>query len=328
MDRAERTGITVALTGHVALFAIITAGLFAPGKLPKIENKPIEVELVSDVAPLARAPAPKPLPPAPKLAPEPGPVVEAQTPKPVPPPPAQKPLPPEPEPKPVPVPPPPPKPKPLPPKPEPKPKPAPPVTKPAPKAVPKPVAKPAPKPVAKPAPPKPAPAKPAKPTVVPTTGKPSAKPGAATKPGAEVRPTGAIRGILTGATTPAGVSPTPKPAAPVQGPPAVDVAAVKRALASDIARQLKPRWKSPTGQEVDQLVTILGWDLIKDGSLAGEPRFVSQSGVTDSNRTQASVHRDNAIKAVRAAAPFNLPAEHYTYWKSVVTFRFDKRLSQ
>jgi outer membrane biosynthesis protein TonB len=326
MDRAERTGITVALAGHFALFAIITAGLFAPGKLPKIENRPIEVELVSDVAPLARAPAPKPLPPAPKLAPEPGPVAEAQTPKPAPPPPAPKPLPPKPEPKPVPAPPPSPKPKPIPPKPEPKPKPAPPLTKPAPKAVPKPAPKPA--PVAKPAPPKPVQLKPTKVTAAPTTGKPTAKPGAATKPGAEVRPTGALKGILTGASTPAGVSPTPKPAAPVQGPPAVDVSAVKRALASDIARQLKPRWKSPTGQEVDQLVTILGWDLNKDGSLVGDPRFVSQSGVTDSNRTQASVHRDNAIKAVRAAAPFNLPAEHYTYWKSVVTFRFDKRLSQ
>jgi hypothetical protein len=123
--------------------------------------------------------------------------------------------------------------------------------------------------------------------------------------------------------------PTPKPAPAAQpGPRAVDAAAVKRALGSEIGRQLKPRWKAPTGQDVDQLVTILSWDLNKDGSLAGEPRFVSQSGVNASNAAQAAVHKENAIKAVRAAAPFKLPVEHYSYWKSVVSFRFDKRLSQ
>ena len=112
------------------------------------------------------------------------------------------------------------------------------------------------------------------------------------------------------------------------GPSAADVASIKRALGQEIARQLKPRWKSPTGADVDQLVTILSWDLAKDGSLMGEPRFVDQQGGTPSNQAQARIHRENAIKAVRAAAPFRLPPEHYALWKSVISFKFDKRLSQ
>ena len=131
-----------------------------------------------------------------------------------------------------------------------------------------------------------------------------------------------------GAATPK-PGPAPKPAPAAQpGPRGVEAGAVKRALGSEIGRQLKPRWKAPTGQDVDQLVTILSWDLNKDGSLAGEPRFVDQLGEGPSNRAQAAVHKENAIKAVRAAAPFKLPSEHYSYWKSVVSFRFDKRLSQ
>jgi hypothetical protein len=100
------------------------------------------------------------------------------------------------------------------------------------------------------------------------------------------------------------------------------------ALGREIGRQIKPRWKSPSGADVDQLVTRLSWELNVDGSLAGEPRFISQSGETPSNQAQAKVHRENAIKAVRAAAPFKLPPEHYALWKSVTNFRFDKRLSQ
>lgn len=111
-------------------------------------------------------------------------------------------------------------------------------------------------------------------------------------------------------------------------PSAVEAGAIKRALGQEIGRQLKPRWKSPSGADIDQLVTILSWDLAKDGSLIGEPRFVDQTGVTPSNGPQAKLHRDNAIKAVRAAAPFRLPPEHYAYWKSIISFRFDKRLSQ
>jgi hypothetical protein len=320
MDRSEQTGLGVAVIGHVALFAALTYSLINPPKLPLIENEPVEVELVRDVAPVTRAPELSPTPPAAKRAPDPGPVVEAPPPEPIP-----TPTPPIPAPKPVP------------PKPMPRPiaKPTPALIKPAPVA--KPVPKPLPRPAVKPA---------ARPVAV---AKPQAKPAARPMPIARptdqsgrrrpdrgntqtaqnsARPTGALNGLLNGPAVKPNASQSPKPQASVAGPAAIDVSAVKRALAQEISRQLKPRWKSPTGADVDQLVTIISWDLNKDGGLAGEPRFVSQSGATPSNAAQAQLHKENAIKAVRAAAPFRLPPEHYAYWKSVISFRFDKRLSQ
>jgi hypothetical protein len=314
MDRAEKAGLGVAIVGHAALFVALSLSLLSPPKLPKIENDPIEVQLVDEVALETRMPEPKaepaPAPPAPAAAPSPPPPPEPlELPKPTPPAPA-----PRPEPAPVPR-----------PAPKPVPKPAP-----APRPVPKPVPKPVLKPVSKPKPV----AKPAKPLDLSGRRRPD-KPVAA--PARPVRPRSnsglgdAMRDLSNPGAAPAkptpGPAPRPAPAAK-PGPPAIDAAAVKRALGSEIGRQLKPRWKAPTGADVDQLVTILSWDLNKDGSLSGEPRFVSQGGGNASNAAQAAVHKENAIKAVRAAAPFKLPPEHYAYWKSVVSFRFDKRLSQ
>jgi protein TonB len=73
-------------------------------------------------------------------------------------------------------------------------------------------------------------------------------------------------------------------------------------------------------------VTILRWRLNTNGSLASGPEVVNQTGLTDSNRPQAELHKEAAMRAVRAAAPFNLPPEYYDYWKNIVSFRFDKRL--
>lgn len=300
MDRVERNGLGLALIGHVALFGALSVSLLKPPELPRIENEPVEVELVTQIADETTAPDPQPTPPAPAKAeaetlaePEPLPKVEPAPPLPKPVPPVAKPVP-----KPVP--------------------------KPLPKPIPKPVPKPAPKPLPKPTPAKPAPAKV---TPKPAPAKPTpAKP--ALKPAKERGPTGRIDGILGGPSQKPGVSPSPKPPAAKPGPSAADLAAIKRALGAEIGRQIKPRWKAPTGVDVDQLVTILSWDLNPDGSLSGAPRFVSQSGVTPSNQAQAALHRDNAIRAVRAASPFTLPQEHYALWKSVVSIRFDKRLSQ
>ena len=104
--------------------------------------------------------------------------------------------------------------------------------------------------------------------------------------------------------------------------------AVKAALSGAIARQLKPRWVAPQGAEADQLVTVLSWDLNLDGTLAGAPRVVSQSGITDANRAQAQRHAEQAVRAVRLAAPFDLPPDLYAAWKHVAQFRFDRKLSQ
>ena len=205
-------------------------------------------------------------------------------------------------------------------------------------APPPPIEKPAPAPAVKPQPlPKPVPKALAKPETKPKAVTPPTKPVTRSEP--ERRRPGLSNAIVAGlsdAPTPAKpIKPTKTAAAPaanpVATPPALSAAeagAVKRALGQEIGRQLKPRWKSPSGADIDQLVTILSWDLGRDGSLMGEPRFVDQTGVTPSNGPQAKLHRENAIKAVRAAAPFRLPPEHYAYWKSIVSFRFDKRLSQ
>lgn len=112
-------------------------------------------------------------------------------------------------------------------------------------------------------------------------------------------------------------------------PPAQDIGpSVKAALAGAIARQLKPHWSAPQGADADQLVTVLTWDLNQDGSLTGTPRVVGQSGITDANRTQALRHAEQAIRAVRLAAPFDLPEDLYAAWKHVASFRFDRKLSQ
>ena len=54
---------------------------------------------------------------------------------------------------------------------------------------------------------------------------------------------------------------------------------------------------------------------------------VSTTGQTASNRGQVKLHQEQAIRAVRLAAPFRLPAEHYDAWKDIAPV-FDRRLSQ
>lgn len=103
---------------------------------------------------------------------------------------------------------------------------------------------------------------------------------------------------------------------------------VRSALSAAITRQLKPRWQAPQGPEAEDLVTYLAFNLNKDGTLAGGPTVVRQSGITDVNRNQAPRHAEQAIRAVQLAAPFNLPPEYYDAWKRVSSFKFDKRLSQ
>ena len=255
------------------------------------------VELEPQETPAPPPPAPTPAKPEPK---KPEPKKPAPT----------KPAPPKPAPaKPVPQ-------KPAPKKPVPK-KPAP--AKPAP-------AKPAP---AKPAPTKPAPAKPApaKPgagkttTAKPSTSSGAAKPAAtpATKPGGGTKlGDDFLKGANFGDSKPADVA-----------VPAAQIGAQAQAsLAQAIGRQLKPHWSSPQGVDAELLVTVLAFNLNRDGTLAGAPRVVSQSGITDANRAQAARHKELAIRAVQLAAPFDLPPQYYNGWKRVSAFRFDRKLSQ
>lgn len=196
---------------------------------------------------------------------------------------------------------------------------------PAPKLVPQPVIQP--QPLPKPPPPRPAPPKPVaqppkpQPKVQPAPAKPTPPKQAPAKAGGGGSRLGSdfLKG-LPGGQTPGAKDTTP-PAEAI-GP------AVRSALSGSIARQLKPKWAAPQGAEADQLVTVLAWDLNPDGTLAGPPRLVSQAGITDANRAQAQRHVEQAIRAVRLAAPFDLPAEYYAAWKHVAQFRFDRKLSQ
>ncbi len=103
---------------------------------------------------------------------------------------------------------------------------------------------------------------------------------------------------------------------------------MRSSLASAISRQLKPNWIAPQGADAELLVTILAWDLDRDGNLAGRPRVVRQEGITETNRAQAVRHSEQAIRAVELAAPFDLPPQYYGAWRHVTAFRFDKRLAQ
>lgn len=210
------------------------------------------------------------------------------------------------------------------PQPAPAPQPVPlPVPKPA-KVVPPPP-QPAPRPVPRtavqpPPPARPAPAKAAPAKASPAPAKAPAKP--------QNRPAGG-GGSRIGDDFLKGVPGGQTPGARSTVPPAQAIGpAVKSALSGSITRQLRPHWSAPQGADADQLVTVLTWDMNPDGSLAGAPRVVSQSGITDANRAQAQRHAEQAIRAVRLAAPFDLPSDLYAAWKHVVSFRFDRKLSQ
>ncbi|MFM6854752.1 MAG: hypothetical protein ACKOUM_11800, partial [Sphingopyxis sp.] len=78
-----------------------------------------------------------------------------------------------------------------------------------------------------------------------------------------------------------------------------------------------------TGLDVDQLRTTIVFRLAQNGGL---DRIVSvnTAGVNDSNRPQLQRFEECARRAIQLAAPFQLPAEHYSYWQTY-TLDFDKR---
>lgn len=110
--------------------------------------------------------------------------------------------------------------------------------------------------------------------------------------------------------------------------PASQIGASARAsLQQAINRQLKPHWSAPSGVDAERLVSIVSWKMNENGSLSGSPTCrTEQSSITDSNRPQAALHCERAIRAVRQAAPFDLPDEYYEAWKSITAWRFDRRL--
>ncbi len=105
-------------------------------------------------------------------------------------------------------------------------------------------------------------------------------------------------------------------------------ASARASLVEAMARRIKPHWQPPSGPEVEEIVTVLRFRLNENGTLAGRPTLVRQTGVNDTNRAQAGRHAEQAIRAVQLAAPFDLPPEYYEAWRNVTAFSFDWRLSQ
>ena len=327
LRKSEMVGLAVALAGHVALVWVLA--MQHTHRPPPPQR--MTVTISDAVGPQSTSPSSEQA--APDQAPQLG---EAQ--------PEEQAAPARPEPvKPGPVPVPRPEPKPEPVKSQPKPEPVKPQPRPEP-VKPKPVRhKPEPVPPAhKPEPAKPAPHKPTPTKATPTKQAPQDDPvgraiaarehahegKAAAKGSKDAKPSEKpAGGSRLGADFLKGLS--PQGAGKAQTPPGqVAGPAVRASLASAISRALKPNWRVPQGVDADELVTVLAFDLNKDGSLAGPPRVVTQSGITDSNRAQAHIHAENAIRAVKLAAPFALPPEYYDAWKHVTAFRFDRNLAQ
>jgi outer membrane biosynthesis protein TonB len=296
LSREERFGLGAAALLHVALVAALMINVRDdPANLSPPER--MEVSLASEVSLQATAPEPSAVPQAsiaPVLAPEPAPVVE-QVPEPV--------VRSEPE-------------------PEPRPRPTRAAERPAPE--PRPTASPRPRP--SPAPRATATARPTpspRPTASARPSRPAPAPSARPSP----RPTQATRGggSRIGADFLEGTSAGER--SETRGTPAATFGAAEQAsLQQAINRELRPHWSAPQGVDAEKLVTVLSWELNRDGSLKGRPQVVSQSGINDSNRPQADLHAERAIRAVQLAAPFDLPEEFYDKWRRIRDWRFDRRL--
>ncbi len=83
MQRAEATGLGVAVVGHALLFGALSLGLMiAPKPIPPL-TQPVDIQIVDEVGLTDTAPDPSPVEPAASVAPEVGPPVEAPLPEPI-----------------------------------------------------------------------------------------------------------------------------------------------------------------------------------------------------------------------------------------------------
>lgn len=331
MERAEKIGLGIASAAHVLLFAALSGNWLGAPKPLTLNNKPIEISITDEVALQSMAPklsteAPPPAPgdvegPPEEAAPAPSESISQTEPAP------PAPAPPRAEPKPAPRP----DPQPA-PKPKAQPKPA---TRPAPTPQPKPRQEPAARAAAKKPEPKKAATAPSSPRNA-ASNKAPAKPAAKAQPKATGKATDkGTKSQSSGSKLKLDTSDWMKSASRGDsssksntGAPATAIGpAQKSALDAEIRRQLKPHWKAPTGADAESLRTVLNVRLARDGSVVGTPEIVDTLGVTASNRTQVRLHQEQAIKAVRLAAPFKLPANLYSGWQHL-QLTFDRRLSQ
>ncbi len=330
MERGERTGLAIAVAGHIVLFGLLSVGFLSTPNPEKLKVTPIDISLVKDVALEAASPTPNEQA-AQSIAPEEGAPEDAAPPEPV-----------EAEPEPQPAPPPPaPQPKPQ-PRPQPKPEPAKPEPRPEPKPQPKPVEKPRPQPKPqpkpKPAPAKPAPAKPvreAKPApAAPAKPSPAARP-STVKPATPARGSGQSqtattakpRGSRLGDNFLKGLSPDPSPSKSEAAPAAKMGAQQLANIASAIQRQVQPcanRQVTP-GPGAEKIRVAINLHINRDGSLASEPRVVGHTGVDGENDRYVDRVDALAIATFKGCSPLRgLPQELYDIpngWRNI-TLRY------
>ncbi len=288
MENSERLGLSVAVVGHVALFAMLSLGIASRKEL-KMPVEPISVQLTDEVGLVSTAPnptreaatatAPQIAPEIEKAAPEPEPAPLPPTRRPEPPAPKAIERPPQ-------------------PKAAERPRPSP-AAKPA-RASPPPPAKPQPEAAQKP--------KPAAPSNTDSRRRPDRP-----TPSAAAKAPRAPRigsDFLEGVTDKPSTSRAQTPPASVAGP------AVVASLQRELLRQVKPHWAPPSGADADKLRTRVTVRLDESGNIVGTPS-ASTSGVTASNRPQEALHKERAIAAVRRAAPFRFPPQFYAEWQTI-----------
>ena len=100
--------------------------------------------------------------------------------------------------------------------------------------------------------------------------------------------------------------------------------AAMNGLAAAIKRQVQPCYElgGLSGTPAMQIVTTLRLRYNKDGSVAGNPQLVEQTGISPANRAYAQQIAEVARRAVLRCAPVHLPAELYEGGWDDLNFRF------
>jgi len=89
-------------------------------------------------------------------------------------------------------------------------------------------------------------------------------------------------------------------------------------LIAAIRSQVAPCWNPPIGgADAKKMTVLLHLDINRDGSIAGRPGIVSQTGVTSGNADYARAFAETARRAVLRCSPLKLPPELYDQWKAV-----------
>lgn len=88
-----------------------------------------------------------------------------------------------------------------------------------------------------------------------------------------------------------------------------------------ISAQLRECWRLPGGGGGIEVVQVrLSWRLKEDGQLDGEPMVIGSS-----SDPTFRVAAEAAIRAVKCAAPFQLPHKSYKSWSYIKEWTFDPR---